>query len=349
MPLEKQTIPSDLLRQREHTVDDVKRLYAFVLSLSFTNFLREIFDTASDYLPKAASAQPALLQPALLQPAQLDPAFARTMYLDFALLGIFLFTAAIYYFHCDKFLDIRYAMPLPNEPSPGKNQVVVVRWQSGQFGWDCLTLIMTVIPFAIMSFTLDKTLVARFGIIPFYAAYVVLLQFSVGLIMVGAVWRRLGRIWRCLLGSPPGDTDDRPTILEERRYSALNMHWSVVDTAAVLILQQIFWFAKKDGGLCGPLGTDAAIWFVWLFLAVAFLRNVVDYFSVWPFLFLSGDGTGTIGCRLIIKLFINSDLEVKGGRATRLLVGLLYLYSLWVVCRQLYGPMFDNLNRCLYP
>jgi hypothetical protein len=326
MALATQVISNSLLRQRERTVDNVKRLYAFVLSLSFANFLREIVDTASG---------------TLANPASHGAAFGMTMSLDVALLAVFLFTAIVYYFHADKFLDIRYAMPAPGVAKPGADNVVVVKWEARQFGWDCLTLILTVIPFAIMSYTLDKGLVGRFGIIPFYAAYIVLLQYSVVLIMLGGIWDRAGRVRRCLFANPTGPGDGA-TIDEERRHSALNLHWSLLDTVAVLILQRTFWIESKGGGLCGPGATH----FMWLFLIVATLRNLLDYFAVWPFLYLSGDPTDGSDRRLLMRLLLRADLTARGGELTKLLTALLFAVSLWVTWRQLYSPLFDILSRC---
>jgi len=74
MGLKTQTIRvnNPIPRHRERTVDNVKRLYVFVLSLSFTNILREIFDTAHG---------------ALKDPAKL-PGLGGMLGLDFALFGV---------------------------------------------------------------------------------------------------------------------------------------------------------------------------------------------------------------------------------------------------------------------
>ena len=326
MGLKTQTIKvnNPILRHRERTVDNVKRLYAFILSLSFTNTLREIFDTAHG---------------ALKDPTKL-PGLGGMLGLDFALFGVFLFTAAIYYFHSDKFLDIRYALPIPGAPvNDPEKEVVVIDWRPGQFGWDYLTLLMTLIPFAVMSFTLDPELVERFGFMPFYATYVVLVQFSVGVIVVGAIWRLIGDIRRCM----SGEADEQPTY-EDLRYSALNVHWVLIDSVAILVLQLFFWIDQTGAALCGPLKPGAGAYFVVLFLIVATLRNLSDYVSVWPFLYLSGDGTGAIRRSWSMRILVRANLETRG--LAKPFVAILYLISLWVTWTQLCRPLFDLANYC---
>lgn len=91
MPLD-----ADVLHQRERTIDNIKRIYAVVYSISITNVLRLIFDCVNLYAPQGDNVH-----------LPLRPDVAEGLTIRLVMLAIFATTIAVFAFQADKFLDIR--------------------------------------------------------------------------------------------------------------------------------------------------------------------------------------------------------------------------------------------------
>ena len=243
-----------LFRQRERTVDNVKRVYAIVYSFSFTYLLRDIFE---------------FVQAAINAPGK---AFEQGLQLRLLMLLIFASTVSVFAFQADKFLDLRYAL----RPEP---PATMPRWNGSDFAIDCISLIVTLIPFTLMSYSYDKDLMNKAGIIPFFLAYALLLFVSLLLLLVVRLKYLLS-----LITYKPATT---VAADEETRYTALTLHWFFVNGIAIVVLMIGFDWLNADHGLCAASMKGPPLWFIELFTFVALLRNYVDFATVWPFLYIN--------------------------------------------------------------
>lgn len=117
-----------LFRQRERTVDNIKRIYAIVYSISFTCMLGQVFGYGQRWLFSAP----------------LSKAFYPGMQLRLLMLLVFTTTVSVFAYQADKFLDLRYAL----RPPAGEN--VMPDWDKWDFAVDAASLILTLIPFTMM-------------------------------------------------------------------------------------------------------------------------------------------------------------------------------------------------------
>lgn len=74
---------------------------------------------------------------------------------------------------------------------------------------------------------------------------------------------------------------------EEMRYAALSIHWFVTNGATAVVLIVLFVGAAHAGSLCGALLHPALSRFVGGFVVIALVRNIVDFRTVWPFLYVN--------------------------------------------------------------
>src|SRR5207237_867325 len=113
----------DLVRQRERTVDNLKRLYAFVFAVSF------------GVIGNGAVEK---LKPLLIGDLSQVPSISVWL-VDLEMLFVFLVTASVFFHQGAKYLDIRYARAPLSEAHP--------------FGFaiDYLTIALTMAPFFLMA------------------------------------------------------------------------------------------------------------------------------------------------------------------------------------------------------
>jgi hypothetical protein len=146
------TPEADLVRQGERTVDNLKRLFAFVFSLSFAiiglgaiNKLKDVF---------LAKSLPSL----------------STWLLDAEMLTVFVITAGVFYHQSAKYLDNRYA----RAPSA----------TVGPFGFagDYIRQVLTAVPFYFMAFAFGPDVTHAVGYFWFFGVYLILL--ASGLILL---------------------------------------------------------------------------------------------------------------------------------------------------------------------
>jgi len=154
MPLAPPTqAQADLVRQGERTVDNLKRLFAFIFSLSFAL----IGGGAIDKIKLVLIGQ------------EPSPAFDVWL-LNAEMLTIFVITAGVFFHQSAKYLDNRYARhPLtPADPFG--------------FARDYLTQALTVAPFFFMAFAFSPFITHNVGYIWFFGFYLVL--FIIGLFLL---------------------------------------------------------------------------------------------------------------------------------------------------------------------
>jgi hypothetical protein len=153
------------------------------------------------------------------------------------------------------------------------------RWNGSDFAIDCISLIVTLIPFTLMSYSYDKDLMNKAGIIPFFLAYALLLFVSLLLLLVVRLKYLLS-----LITYKPATT---VAADEETRYTALTLHWFFVNGIAIVVLMIGFDWLNADHGPCAASMKGPPLWFIELFTFVALLRNYVDFATVWPFLYIN--------------------------------------------------------------
>src|SRR5205823_2872905 len=137
--------------------------------------------------------------------------------------------------------------------------------------------IFTMIPFMFMSFTMDPVIVGEYGMMAFFATYVFLLLLS-GLLLLPYGIRHMG-----------GDAAAGVRVAgsETARYAALVMHWLITNSVAICFLLWLFWWYNDGSALFDIHFGPANQTFIVCFVAATVIRNVVDFWTVWPFLYLS--------------------------------------------------------------
>jgi len=240
-----------VFRQRERTIDNIKRIYAVVYSVSFAYILREILDYAEHWLNSSVSK-----------------GFASGLQLRLLLLLVFTSTVSVFAYQADKFLDLRYSFRPPGSPPTH-----MPRWHRSDFAIDAGSLILTLIPFVLMSYAFKSDLIDRYGVIPFVVSYLLQLGFAVVLLafvrlkyILGAADRSVRRHAHAVAG--PANA----ALSEEKRYAAVSIHWFVTNCWAVIALAVAF-SATGPAPLCGTSMHPPLSRFVAVFVAIALLRN----------------------------------------------------------------------------
>ena len=146
----------DLVRQSERTIDNLKRILAFVFSLSFGLAASRIFER---------------LAPALTDPTLPFPAWSEVL-IHFEMAGVFVVTAALFFHQGAKFLDIRYAKEPIATPTPGG------------FAFDFGVQMLTMVPFYAMAFSLGREMVDSSGYYWLFISYVALISLGLALLIL---------------------------------------------------------------------------------------------------------------------------------------------------------------------
>lgn len=154
-------VQADLIRQGERSVDNLKRLFAFVFSLSFA------------FIGVGAIEK---LKPVLI--GQKLPPNLSVWFLNAEMLTIFIITAGVFFHQSAKYLDNRYARhPLTSARPYG-------------FALDYITQVFTAAPFYFMAFAYNPLVTNAVGYIWFFGFYIVLL--ASGLILLFLAMLRHG-------------------------------------------------------------------------------------------------------------------------------------------------------------
>lgn len=279
-----------LFRQRERTIDNIKRIYAVVYSISFTNILLQIVQYSTRWLLAGES---------WLGKVANVKAFAAGFQLRLLMLLIFTSTVSVFAYQADKFLDLRYAL----RPPDGQQQFMP-RWHKWDFAIDATSLILTLVPFALMSYAFTVDLVDRYGIIPFFAGYLLLLGLSVALLLLVRLKYVVSRCGQVRLARDPNGQ-----LPEETRYAALSVHWFVTNGFIGFVLTLVFLWAGHSGTRCAMAMYGRPAWFVGTFVILALLRNIVDFRVVWPFLHVNERTLTRADLTWLMRRVVVSPLE----------------------------------------
>jgi hypothetical protein len=128
-----------LLRQRERTIDNVKRLFAVVFAVSFTTLGRNAFDSMKEIVLGHRPFPP-----------------WHVVVFNLEMLAVFTATASVFYHQGTKFLDWRYA-------SRERDEAVPLGFAS-----DFFIVVVTMIPFILMANSIDHTLTDVIGFTAFF-------------------------------------------------------------------------------------------------------------------------------------------------------------------------------------
>ncbi|NDW05871.1 hypothetical protein [Jiella pacifica] len=151
----------DLVRQSERTIDNLKRILAFVFSLSFGLAASRIFER---------------LGPTLTDPTQPFPTIG-VLLVHLEMTSVFAVTAALFFHQGAKFLDIRYAKEPISTPTPAG------------FAFDFGVQMLTMVPFYAMAFSFGKDVIASSGYYWLFMSYVTLIVLGLVLLIISSIPR----------------------------------------------------------------------------------------------------------------------------------------------------------------
>ena len=252
---DKVPVSADTVRQRERTVDNVKRLYAFFLSLSFGNVFRELVERYDQSLKTYADT--ILRHPVATLQLALSPLL---------IFAIFFITSSVFYFQADRLFDVRFALA-EEDASTGKK--VMAEWKPYPFFVEYISLVLQMIPFALMSFAFTKRFPLPGVATEFYFSYALLF------IIPGTVTfcKRVGKFFST----------------EETTPTPITVHWLWINSLSLLAVGLGFagylgsW-NFTTGSARVEVSPSGTLWFCLLFAVVASARNFLDYSRVWQFL-----------------------------------------------------------------
>lgn len=238
-----------LLRQRERTIDNVKRLFAVVFALSFTTMGRNAYETLKPYI--IGDAAPAAVH-------------VWGTYLEMVV--VFVVTASVFYHQGAKFLDWRYASAASTEAHPAG------------FAWDFAVVFGTMIPFILMANSLDPAVTSKVGFTAFFFSYVLLI--SQGLVLLLWAEFRHSKYFR-------GSILRTETMAEEEldRDAVLRTYWLAMNGLVYFIIALLFNLAISHGLAC-PIRVGSQFpWFLIAFGVVTMCRDWLDFAWAWPFVY----------------------------------------------------------------
>lgn len=240
-----------LLRQRERTIDNVKRLFATVFALSYTVVGRNAFEKI---LP-------------LIDGQRTSPVAWQSWFTNIELLLVFTVTTAVFYHQGAKFLDWRYASGTNDEAHPLG------------FAWDFFTLITTMGPFILMANSLDPRATDKTGFTGFFFSYILLLTWGLVLLVLSEL--RHSNWFRSHVLS-----DEKLSAEELIRDGALRRYWLLMNSLVVLTIAIVFWLDVRAGDICPmrPRSMGFPV-FLSLFGLIALSRDWLDFAWAWPVLY----------------------------------------------------------------
>jgi len=238
----------DLIRQGERTVDNLKRLFAFVFSLSFASIGAA---AATKLLPILTGSPP-------------PPVGAWV--LNAEMLLVFVVTAGVFFHQSAKFLDNRYA----------RHPLSEANWLG--FAMDYFTQVGTAAPFFFMAYAFSPLVTQKIGYIGFFGFYVLLLSFGLLLLLLQTL-RHSKRI-RAFMAEVLAEE-------ELAREGVLRTYWLVMNSFMLLVILIIFQAFVWSGISCptSPSANERLPAFLFIFGLLAMVRDFLDYRWAWPFLY----------------------------------------------------------------
>ncbi len=227
----------DRIRQSERTIDNLKRLYAVLFSLSFGIVAVESMKKISVFADPAAYA--------------LGPLF-----LHIEITISFIFTAGLFYYQGDRFLDTVYAKH-PLAPT-----------KASHFGADYFVNVFTMIPFYLMAQALGRGYTDAVGFTWYFIAYVYLIGQGLALLLVREVI-----IFKT-----------KPVVSEA--IMALKAFWFVMNSLMLCVsVFAYFIWRNVTSAACPTNYHTAGVYFVGLMGALILFRDYLDFTRGWPILY----------------------------------------------------------------
>lgn len=181
----------------------------------------------------------------------------KTLAVNTEMFIVFMVTAAIFYHQATKFLDHRYARkPLSVATKIG-------------FAWDLFSIILTMVPFYFMANSFRGEVTGTIGYTMYFFSYVALLYLGLILLMISEVRHHLHTS-----GLSEGEVE---------RDSRLRYFWFSMNTTALLICVIGFSVFQSVSKACPTSQNSYA--FLYLFGAIALIRDAVDYSCAWRFIY----------------------------------------------------------------
>lgn len=229
----------DFVRQSERTVDNLKRLTAYIFAISFTvagmGMVRKLIPIFTD--PSAKLPEPVY------------------WIVNIEMLLIFAVTAGLFFYQGDKFLDnhlARHPVPKP------RRSYIAIRY---------LVLVATMIPFFLMANSLTAEVTGKVGFLWFFASYVLLFSIGLFLLLVPAIHR--------VLSGRTGDAGRRDIDDDH----VLRTFWFFMNSAFLLLIVGCFgvahWFF--DEACPVRISPGRTPYFLLIFGVLAMLRDAIDY------------------------------------------------------------------------
>ena len=240
----------DLIRQGERTVDNLKRLFAFMFAISF------------GVLATSAIEE---LRPVLTN-LSVPPRSTAAWLLIFEMWSVFVVTAGVFYHQGAKFLDNRYARHPISEVHPFG------------FAWDYLTLVITMVPFFFMAHSLHPSVTHVVGYTWFFGFYIALLGSGLILLVLAQI-RHSEFVRNRLFGEILAATE----IAIE---GVLRTYWLLMNSFILLLILLLFSAYVWASTPCPTSPKQGEIpYFLYLFGALALMRDYLDYRYAWRFLY----------------------------------------------------------------
>jgi hypothetical protein len=232
----------DYTRQRERTIDNLKRLFALVFSLSFAAAGVNFFGRIKPYLVGEQKFY--------------DLTFAAIA-MNIEIFLVFAVTAGVFYHHGCKFLDRRYALAESPHAEPLG------------FAMDFLTLVAQVIPFVFMANALSSDIYSVYGFTWFFFSYCAAFFGGLLLLYTGELRSHSDK------GSLVGRTSNHGRMVRH--------YWILMNSAILLAIGILFMIWVKLGAACPLNPALSGYSFLIIFGILALLRDVLDFFWIWPF------------------------------------------------------------------
>jgi hypothetical protein len=235
------------VRQQERTVDNLNRLFAMLFSIIFSLAAASLLDRIVSHLKPP------------YRPIDLE-IFCFTG-LAIAILGT---TAAIFFHQASRGLDLQYGASAELTP------------HRSAFLFDYLVIVLTMVPFALMSKALDKSITDISGFFLFFVSHELLIVFGLMLLIIRQL--RMQLFPRSI----------NPEFLDIS--TGVDRYWFLMNSTYLFLTA--FSFFVASGGFYSryiscPLFPHhaGAFPFMVTFFALATARNGFDYFWMWNVFF----------------------------------------------------------------
>lgn len=236
-------------RPFERTIDNLKRLFAIVFSVSYGLSIAFLLDRA---------------QPFLTDPRKFEEVSWVDVIVTLEVYLVFIITAGVFYHHGARFLDNRYGSADAHRVRPS------------DFVWDFGLLFVQMIPFLTMAFALSPEVTQTHGYTWFFFAYVLAFLLGLILLVLAAVKDRVR-------SNLPSRIQNEISVLR-LYWMAMNATVMLTILAAFYAFERYGQRCPANH----QLGDSAGL-FISTFALIAILRDWFDLRGTWEFHFPYAD------------------------------------------------------------